>query len=471
MFLRRRARRLVRASVCTGRSLTCLFVCSIATLLALWSAQIAQAAGELDTSFGSGGKVVVKIAAQKNDFARAVAVAPDGGIIIGGEVGDWTANNNSSVLVRLNPNGSLDERFGSGGEVVNAAQLHLPALVIQPDGKIVTAAATANLGISFDFALARYNPDGSLDQTFGSNGYAVNGAGNAQAVVLQPDGKILLVGYLPIYRKGSDFLLARFNTDGTPDVDFGKDGRVTTSFTSGINSADVATWAALQTDGKIVVSGYTSCISVVLTRYNPNGSLDRDFGLEGTVFTPNFGATAARLVIQPDGKLVIGGDGFTIGRYNTDGSIDHNFGVDGKISGGFGGGTAYVYGLALDQNGKILAGGSLSYTGTGNSEFALARYTSVGSLDSTFGNNGFVITQFTTALDEAQALTLQPDGKVILAGYAAEPSASYVDFAAARYIGQESFRKKGPAISESRSPTVSLNLTKRLQQAGAMLDF
>jgi uncharacterized delta-60 repeat protein len=455
MFLRHRIRQVVGESV-RGRSLVWACVCSVATLLALGSAQVARADGELDTGFGTGGKVVVQIATQKRDFARAVAVQADGKIVVGGELGDFSSNTNSSVLVRLNPDGSLDGSFGNGGKVINSSQLHLPALVIQPDDKIVTAAATANLGISLDFAVARYNPDGSLDETFGNNGYAVNGAGNAQSVLLQRDGKIILVGYLPVFRNGSDFLLARFNEDGTPDTTFGTGGRVVTSFTSGQNSADVALWAAFQDEGKIVVSGYTSCISVVLARYNADGTIDRSFGLEGSVLTTNFGAVANRLVIQDDGKLIIGGGGFVVGRYNPDGTIDRSFGIDGKISGGFGNGNGNLQGLVIDQSGRVWAGGSISYTGTGNSDFALARYTPNGSLDSTFGSGGFVITQFTSALDEANALTLQPDGRPILAGYAAEPGGTYVDFALARYGGESSFRRKPPAL-ESRGAGFSLS--------------
>jgi len=162
----------------------------------------------------------------------------------------------------LNTDGSLDATFGNGGKVVNPGQIHLPALIVQPDGKIVTAGATRISGITTDFAVVRYNANGTLDQTFGSGGYAVNGDGEAQALLLQPDGKIVLVGFITLFRNGSDFVLARFNSDGSVDPTFGSGGRVQTSFTSGRNSDDQAYAAALQPDGKMVAAG---SISLLLT--------------------------------------------------------------------------------------------------------------------------------------------------------------------------------------------------------------
>ena len=414
-----------------------IFVCVLTTLVLSGNGESVRAAeGDLDPSFGNGGKKIIQIAAQQRDFANTVAVQPDGKIVVGGELGDFSLDSNRSVLVRLNADGSLDPSFGNGGKIINPGQLHLPALAIQPDGKIVTAGATTVQSITLDFAVVRYNADGSLDQSFGNGGYAVNGAGNAESLVLQPDGKIILVGFLPIFRNGSDYLLARFNPDGSPDQTFGDGGRVTTSFSSGLNSGDKALAAALQPDGKIVATGYASGVSAVLVRYNSNGSVDTSFGLDGFVFAPNFGAIASRILLQPDGKIVVGGGGFVLGRYNANGTTDQSFGSSGRVSGGFGSGSGALYGLARQPDGKLLAGGSVSYSGTGECVFALSRYTPNGSLDPTFGNNGFVLTNLTVGtLDQAFSLTLQPDGKPVLAGYAAEPGGSYHDFAVTRHIG------------------------------------
>src|SRR4029079_13174656 len=209
-------------------------------------------------------------------------------------------------------------------------------MALQPDGKIVTAGATSRIEISLDFAVVRYDADGSLDQTFGNGGYAINGVGNAHDVVLQPDSKILLIGHLPVFRNGSDFLVARFNADGTPDQTFGNGGRVTTSFTSGLSSGDTAKDGALQADGKLIVVGSISGTPAVLVRYNTNGTIDTSFCLEGFVLSTNFAASARQVLLQPDGKIVVSGGPFVIARYLADGHLDQTFGSGGRSAGGFG---------------------------------------------------------------------------------------------------------------------------------------
>jgi uncharacterized delta-60 repeat protein len=407
------------------------------TLVFLSIARLTFAAdGDLDPSFGTAGRQMVQIAADEREYVNTIVVQPDGKILLGGEIGDYFADYNRAVLVRLNPDGTIDQSFGNGGIVINNGQIHLKAMVLQSDGKILTAATTSILGDNFDFTLVRYNSDGTLDQTYGNGGYANNGSGHAEWLMLQPDGRAVAVGFLPIFRNGSDYLLARFNQDGSIDQAFGISGRVQTSFTSGRNSGDNALAGALQSDGKIVLTGFAGGFSPVLIRFNANGSIDSSFGSGGTVFTPSFGAIASRIFIQPDGKIIVCGGGFVIGRYNPDGSTDQTFGSNGRVAGGFGTGHGNATGMVLQADGKLLVGGSVSYTGTGNSAFIVGRYKTDGSLDQTFGSGGFVITEFTGALDEAFAIALQSNGRILAAGYAAEPGATYVDFAVARYLGQ-----------------------------------
>jgi uncharacterized delta-60 repeat protein len=421
---------------CLGNFLPRFFYLTILTLFALNFQTARGADGDLDPTFGSGGKQIVQIQPDVRDFAKSVAVQPDGKIIIGAELGDFSLNSNSTVLIRLNPDGSLDQTFGTGGKVINSGQRHVPALAVQPDGKIVTAGATSVQGINLDFAVVRYNANGSLDQTFGNGGYAINGLGTANALILQPDGKIVLVGTVLVFREGSDFVTARFNADGSPDQTFGTGGRVQTSFTSGLNSSDRAIGGALQTDRKIVVSGSISGVPSVLIRYNADGSVDLDFGIDGSVLNTNFGASASRVLVLPDGKIVAGGGSFVVGRYNPDGHIDHSFGNNGRFAGGFGSGSGALYGLALQADGKLVAAGSIYYSNMSNSVFAVARYNSNGVPDQSFGNGGFVTTDFLElAIDEAFAVALQPNGKIIAAGYASEPSGSYHDVALAQYQG------------------------------------
>jgi uncharacterized delta-60 repeat protein len=412
-----------------GTTVGVLLVCVVIGVIVVLAAD-----GDLDRSFGFQGKEMIQIADDVRDFANAILVQPDGKILIGGELGDYGSDYNSSVLVRINPDGSLDPTFGSGGKVVNAGQLHLPSMVLQPDGKILTAGATSRIEISLDFAVVRYNADGSLDQTFGNGGYAINGVGNAHDVVLQPDGKILLIGHLPVFRNGSDFLVARFNADGTADTTFGNGGRVTTSFTSGLNSSDVAKDGALQPDGKLIVVGSISGTPAVLVRYNTNGTVDTSFGLEGFVLSTNFAASARQVLIQPDGKIVVSGGAFVIARYLADGHLDQTFGTGGRSAGGFGTGIGNLNSMTRQTDGKILIAGIVSWSNTGNSAFAIGRYNTNGTLDPAWGNGGFVLTEFTGALDEANGIAVQSDGRVLSAGYAAEPGATYVDFAVARYL-------------------------------------
>jgi uncharacterized delta-60 repeat protein len=414
------------------------FLSVVALMLILTVSLPTRAAdGDLDPAFGFGGKRIYTIAADVREYATTAAVQQNAKLVVGGEIGDFNSDSNHAVLMRLNLDGSLDPTFGNGGIVINNSQIHLPKLVIQPDGKIVTAATTTAFGTTFDFAVVRYNPDGSLDQTFGVGGRAVNGDGHALSVMLQPDGKIVIVGFIPLFRNGSDYLVARFNSDGTVDQTFGNGGRVQTSFTSGRNSADNALAGALQPDGKIVVTGVSGGFSPAMIRYNSDGTVDTTFGLDGTVFSPSFGAVANRIVVQFDGKLIVSGGGFVIARYNENGTTDQTFGSAGRVSGGFGDGNGSVHDIVLQADGKVVAAGSVCYTNTGNCAFLIGRYNSNGSFDQSFGHGGFTVTEFTGALDEGNAVALQPKGKAVVVGYAAEPGASYVDFAVARYFSLE----------------------------------
>ncbi len=235
------------------------------------------------------------------------------------------------------------------------------AVVLQSDGKIVAVGQDSS-----DFALARYNADGSLDSSFGTGGKVTTdfgGSDAALAAVLQPDGKIVAVG-----TSAADFALARYNTDGSLDTSFGTGGKVTTDF----GGTDQAWAAVLQPDGKIVAAGLASA-DFALARYNTNGSLDTSFGTGGKVTTSFEGSDQARaVVLQPDGKIVaVGWDNgveFALARYNTDGLLDSSFGTGGKVTTDFGGSDAALAAV-LQSDGKIVAVGFANTT-----DFALARY-------------------------------------------------------------------------------------------------
>ncbi|MFN6468265.1 MAG: DUF4347 domain-containing protein [Nostoc sp. SerVER01] len=289
---------------------------------------------------------------------------------------------------------------------------------------------------------------GNLDTTFGAGGQVntlFGYGGSAYSVAIQSDGKILAVGYSYMIHDGlnaPDFALIRYNPDGSLDNSFGNGGIVTTHVGS---ASDAGYSVTLQSDGKIVVAGYTWDNSqsnqpdFALARYNTNGSLDTSFGNGGKVIT-NLGQDLGyKVLVQPDGKTIlvgsIGNGDRVLVRYNTDGSIDTSFGNGGKVN-GTNGNTAVIL-----SDGKIIVAGAAisdpnSYSASGPLiDFALARYHSNGSLDTSFGNNGRVLTPIGTSLDTANSIAIQADGKIVVAGYAWSVwnGSNKEDFAIVRY--------------------------------------
>ncbi|MGE5461998.1 MAG: choice-of-anchor Q domain-containing protein [Syntrophothermus sp.] len=320
--------------------------------------------------------------------------------------------------------GDLDPTFGTNGIVstdFNASQDFGSSVVIQPDGRIVVAGETAING-KLNVALARYLPDGSLDTTFDGDGKVTSDFGdqsdNGVAVALQADGKILLAGSARNQTSNqNEYVLARYNSNGSLDITFDLDGKVTVPFLGFINAV------AVQPDGKIVLVGdnYTSG-DFVLVRYNRDGSLDTGFGINGFVVT-DFGnsASGCAVAIQAsDGKIIAAGPSYASGnsylalaRYHSDGSLDATFDFDGKVITSVGTNDR-ICDLALQEDGKILAAGAGDQVGTGR-DFVLVRYNSDGSLDTTFDSDGKVTTDFGSN-ENGNAVAVQPDGRILLAG-------------------------------------------------------
>jgi uncharacterized delta-60 repeat protein len=414
-----------------------------ACLLALLLIPSAQATpGALDPSFGTGGEVTTAIGAG-TDISGGVVLQADGKLVAAGY--SWNGSDFDFALARYNPDGSLDTGFNGTGKVTTAIGSGRDvswALALQPDGKIVVAGSSNN-GSDDDFALARYNPDGSPDTGFNGTGKVTTGFGPgddyAAAILVQPDGKLVAAGSS---QNGSDydFALARYNPDGSLDTNFHGTGKVTTAIGPGDDYASSA--LALQPDGKVVLAGQSyngSNYDVALARYNPDGSLDTNFNGTGKVTTaigPGYDDANA-LALQPDGKLVVAGlsssgwnNDFALARYNPDGSLDTNFNGTGKVTTAIGPGNDNAYGLSLQPDGKLIAAGGSQQNGS-NDDFALARYNSDGSLDTSFNGTGKVTTAI--GLDGvAYALALQPDGKLVAAGFSYDGS-HYV-FALARYL-------------------------------------
>jgi uncharacterized delta-60 repeat protein len=406
-----------------------------------------SAAGGLDPHFGNGGKVTTAFGLDY-DGVNTLALQADGKIIAAGSRKLNFYDDYDFALARYKTNGSLDSTFGTGGKVTTdfgGGHDGASAVVVQSDGRIIAAGSASVAGIS-QFALTRYTADGALDASFGKGGKVMTAFGTlgdgASDAKLQPDGKIVVSGYTTTGNGPSDFALARYNVDGTLDRTFGTRGKVTTDFTG----RDGASAVALQPDGKIVLVGQatnsdTDIIRhVALARYHVDGTLDASFGTGGKVIT-GFGTSAddwaSDVAIQIDGRIVIAGgtadpSNFSLARYNSDGTLDASFGTGGKVITDFGTIAEGSLGLALQLDGRIVTAG-YAYIDGRTTDFAVVRYNVDGTLDTSFGSGGKVTTDFGGNYDIAGAVAIQPDGKIVAAGYA-YLSGSKADFALARYL-------------------------------------
>jgi uncharacterized delta-60 repeat protein len=333
--------------------------------------------------------------------------------------------------------GDFDPSFGNDGVVAHSlgdgAYPSVNGIAVQPDWKIVVVAGGW---------LARYLPDGSPDPSFGNGGY-VQTPYAPEAIALQPDGKIVVAAGTsfgdssPPDIGGSEFTLTRFNPDGSPDTSFGTDGTATTIISQGQAQCFGDAWVAsanalaILPGGAILAAGSASFFSgcagdgssaFALVRYTPDGSLDPTFGAAGivqTTFTGDDGLSG--IAGQPDGKIVATGIGLgqghgqevaemVLARYKPDGSLDPSFGTAGKVMtrqklGYYGGPPTW-------QHEKIVVAGFAR-----NSEFndfpVLARFSAGGSLDPTFGQHGFA--KFRRLIGRPTAVLAQSDGKILIA--------------------------------------------------------
>jgi len=349
--------------------------------------------GQLDATFGSGGKVITDFGGNA-DFALDAILQSDGSIVVAGYAFTGNATGYDFALARYTSSGQLDSSFGVGGKVTTAfagAGIdQATAVLLQSDGKIVlTGFAATGTTTGTDFAAARYLSNGQLDGSFGVGGkttiaFANGSTDQASAAVLQSDGKIVLAG-VRNSAGNFDFALARLNADGSLDSTFGTAGKVTAAMTS--SSHDAAEAVALQADGKIVVAGYSSgpgTYDFSLMRFTPTGVLDTTFDGDGKVTTDFSGGsvdTAYSLAIQADGKIIVAGytsfqtspNDLALARYNASGQLDSTFSGDGKVITSVVAGNDQAVAVALQADGFILAAGYASVSGNGN-DFALARF-------------------------------------------------------------------------------------------------
>jgi uncharacterized delta-60 repeat protein len=383
-------------------------------------------AGDLDSSFSHDGRVTTTFGWES--FGDAVAIQPDGKIVV-------AAFSRVFAVSRYNSDGTLDPTFSENGKVRmrdgKRGSVHAEDLALQPDGKIVVAGwDEENEGCCDDrLAVFRYRANGRLDPTFGGDGRVFTnpsrGPDAVFALVVRPNGKIVAAG-----TTRNRFALVRYHPDGTLDRTFSGDGVASASFFEGTGD-EAAFDLAVQADGKFVAAGFSSVpneplIGPGLMRFTRSGALDRTFGTDGWADGAGYG-----VAIQDDRKIVTaGGGGFRLARLTPDGILDLSFeGGGALLPPGFQ--DARAYDVVLQPDGKIIAcGGSVDGNG-----FILARYEVDGSLDPTFGSDGIVTTTGFAAGPSpfegvfAQALALQPDGKIVAVGD------THASVAIARYLG------------------------------------
>jgi uncharacterized delta-60 repeat protein len=430
-----------------GRVLSAALVAG--ALMSIASPAVA-ADGDLDPTFGSGGRVITDF----GSFDRALAaLQADGKIVAAGQIDDRVA------VVRYNADGSLDPTFGTGGfvttDVGSAGGDRAEDVVVLADGRILVVGTADNE----DFMLVRYQSSGSLDPSFGSGGIVttdfsvfsgLDPVDEAAAVAVQQNGRILAAGVAGEGGLGSAAIaLARYLPDGALDATFGTGGLVVTDLQS--NEDERASSLVVQPDGRVVVGGASPTVGqgsfadFVIVRYDSDGTLDPTFGQAG-VATSDFGNgeddEVAALLLLPDGRVVAAGRAsfsgqtrFALARYTTSGALDPTFGSGGLVNTDLFGQNNQEGALdaALQADGKVVAAG-FAETGNGDVAFALLRYTSQGSLDPSFGAGGIVITDFLAGLDDrASGVVLQPDGRIVAAGFAGDNLANGPAFALARY--------------------------------------
>ena len=417
----------------------------LAIVAALAISMVAQAAaGGLDPSFGTGGKVITYFGSS-NSSANAVAIQSDGKIVVAG----------SPVLLRYNSNGSLDTTFNNNVIAAHSGLTRGMDVAIQPDGKIVVAAGQ-------NFGVARFNSDGSLDTNFGTSGIATIPlgeccSGSSHSIAIQKDGKILAAGTLYIGNY-TDFELVRYDSDGKNyDVQ-------TTDFSPSGGTFDYVTAIAIQTNGKILLAGNTfngnpPGYRLAFARYNSTDlSLDTSFGansvIKGTVIS-NFGNVGMydySAALQSDGKIAAVGEygcsagthgctangyKYSLARFKSNGKLDTAFGTNGVTITNFSNMSDAPFDsydqsndIAIQPDGKLVTGGD-TFDGS-NYHFFAARFNSSGSVDTNFGTNGEIATAFGNYDDHVHAVVLQPDAKIIAAG--SSSNGTNTGLALARYI-------------------------------------
>lgn len=453
-----------------------------------------------DPSFGNNGKVATGFGASNNK-ATTVAVLPDGKIIAGGSSYSAKSKNFGQVdsdnftLIKYNSNGTFDNTFGIEGKVITDYYNLFPnqnfsgnitALKLQNDGKIVVIGVLTGLNLAANHTiLSRYNSDGSLDSGFGINGIVFidyfYSYSNQNTLLIQPDGKIIIGDINRIFINPtttySDFKIHRYNNDGSIDDTFGTDGVTITSFGNGFSSTNCI---ALQPDGKIIVAGGFSTTSnvykIAIARYTSSGVLDTSFDTDGKVLTSLGASTqsiAYHVSVQNDGKILVAGNtypitgasiGLFIAKYNSNGSLDTSFDTDGFAINNYS--ASYleqIRSILVQPDGKIVTTHFVNYYEIVNTtDYVTRRFNTDAANDASFGSNGKVTTAVANGYNLANAVALQPDGKIVVAGYSYENPNVKTEVSVVRYTSNgnldTSFSNDGMLTSPVESSNDDLSI-------------
>ncbi len=422
-------------------------------LTVLFGTNLKAQDGQLDKTFNSTGIATTTLTGiggiGMSGTAYSTLIQKDGKIVLVGTIGDGSQS--FFCVMRYNQNGTIDSTFGINGidtTAIGYTDDEAFCGLLQPDGKIIAAGYTSigGAGSQRNFALVRYNTDGSRDSTFGSNGIVSTSISQSDdeihSLTIQGDGKIVAAGssFEVISNQAVyAFALVRYNPNGSIDSTFGTKGIITNALilSGKIEYFNIANSVLIQNDGKIVIGGYTGNITdgkyyFAVLRFDANGNADNTFGSSGIslAFVGDTNEEINSIALQSDGKIIAGGfsentyqggieDDFTLIRFNQDGSIDNSFGSGGVSVTSIGHNNDRINAVTVESDDKIVVAG-FSYNSQGSNLFALARYNSNGSLDNTFGNAGITTTDVgpfnTGGDDKANSVAIQSDGKIVASG-------------------------------------------------------
>ncbi len=399
-------------------------------------------AGVLDQTFSGDGKVVSPVGSG-DDQAFGVACQTNGKIVVVGR--SAVGNASDFAIVRYNEDGSLDNSFSGDGKLlvdIAGGVDEARSVVILANGNILVA-GFASVGNSIDFAIIELSSDGKLSSSFSGDGKAsfdFTKTDDYCYSMLVSNNRIYLAG-TTTFNSQEEFALATLKMDGNLDPLFDGDGLLHIDVGP---APDFGTALAIQSDGKLVMTGYTGSdfnTDVATIRLQSDGKLDPSFSQDGKQITdigPN-GERVYSVAIQKDQKIIVAGytynitgNDFAMVRFLPDGSLDKTFNMDGIVVQDIGKYFDEAYAMMLQSDGKIIATGEAAQAAT-DADFGLARFTESGVLDKSFSGDGIVITPMVGGEKEdlAYAIAMQADGKIVIAGEV--ENGANLDFGVARY--------------------------------------